>query len=40
VAWITGALVFHLASPIGGTLPSVIATMVVYVVWRRSAYRT
>lgn len=31
-AWITGAVVFHLASAIGGTLPSLLATIVVYVV--------
>lgn len=31
MAWITGAVVFHLASSIGGTLPSLLATVVVYV---------
>ena len=31
-AWITGAVVFHLASAIGGTLPSLLVTIVVYVV--------
>lgn len=32
VAWVVGAIVFHLASAFGGTLPSLIATMLVYVV--------
>lgn len=29
-AWVAGALVYHLAGPIGGTLPSLAATVLVY----------
>lgn len=32
VAWLTGAVVFHLAAAIGGTLPCLVATIGVYVI--------
>ncbi len=34
-AWVAGALVFYLAQPIGGVLPSLAASVVVYVAVRR-----
>jgi NCS1 family nucleobase:cation symporter-1 len=38
LAWIVGVVTFHVAAPIGGTLPSLVATMATYLaLWRRSA---
>lgn len=34
-AWVAGAAVFHLSAPIGGTVPSLLATIVVYALLQR-----
>ncbi len=37
MAWVSGAVVFHLASDIGGTLPCLISSMLVYLIASRAA---
>jgi NCS1 family nucleobase:cation symporter-1 len=36
LAWTLGALVYRLAAPVGGTLPSLLAALLGYVLLRRS----